>query len=169
MSVHLAVPIRSTARVHVELTAKPIHLPLQVTVFEFRRQPAATTLQVEVAEDQSTEMRSVGDTAGRGKIGECTDNNDEILRRNWKDERHQDRTVGVIHRERQQNAEERTRSADCRGSVRRLRYLERQPRYEDRGDRCADSGYCVVPDKKLRAPEAFELDAEHPHTQHIEE
>ena len=83
MSVHLAVPIRSTARVHVELAAEAIHLPLQIAVFDFRRQPASTALEVEIAEDQPAQMRRMRDAAGRGKVRERADDDDEIFRPEW--------------------------------------------------------------------------------------
>src|SRR6188508_2047395 len=155
MSVHLAVPIRSTARVHVELAAEPIHLPFQVAILEFGGQAAAAAPEEEVAEDQPAKVRGVCDTTRRRKIRQRADDDDEVFRRNRKDERHQDRALGVIHREREQNAEERTRGTYRDGVIGRPGDRKWQQRHENRRDRGTDSCHGIVADEKLCAPQAL--------------
>src|SRR4051812_33988732 len=124
-SVDLAVPVGPTAGVHVELSAEAIHLPLQVPVFEFGGEPAAAALQVEVAENQPTEVRCMRHAAGRREVRQRADDNDEIFRRNGKDERHQDWTLRVVHCERQEDPEQRTGCAHGDVIVSRPRDRER--------------------------------------------
>src|SRR3954471_1932057 len=149
-SVDLAVPVGPAAGVHVELPAKAIHLPLQVPVFEFCGEPAPAALQVEVAKDQPTQMRGVRHAAGRREVRQRADDNDEIFRRNGKDERHEDWTLRVVHGERQQDPEQRTRGSDGDRVVGRTRDRERQQRDQNRRNRGADAGHGVIADEKLR-------------------
>src|SRR4026207_728821 len=112
MSVHLSVPVRSAAGVDIELPAKTVHLPFQVTVFALRCEPAAAPPQIQVAEAPPAEMCGVRDAAGRGEIRQGTDDDHEVFRRNREEEGQQDWPLREVQRKGEQNAEERGGGAD---------------------------------------------------------
>src|SRR3954463_13101304 len=74
MAVHLAVPVRASSGVDVELAPQAVHLPLEVAVLDFGREPAAAAAQVEVPEHHAPEMREVRD--GRCAVTRRTEERD---------------------------------------------------------------------------------------------
>src|SRR4030095_9545262 len=63
-SVNATVPVvRAAAGVHVEFLTKTIDLPFQISVLHLRDGIAAGTLEVQVPDEESAQMRRVGHAA----------------------------------------------------------------------------------------------------------
>src|SRR5579872_1216058 len=172
--VDASVPIiRASAGVYVELLpgADAIQLPLVEAVADFENRMDAAVLQIQIADEQAKQMRRVRGAAGvaeRRVQGDRSENRDAPLRRNPEDEQ-QDRAFREVHRVREQQPVNRARRADDRNVAQLLGELERQEREEHRQHGGADAGDEVELQKKARAPHLFELRAEHPQREHVEQ
>src|SRR4029453_58067 len=64
-SVNATVPVvPADAGVHVEFLTKTIDLPFQIAVLHLRDGIAAGALEIQIADEQSAQMRGVGHAAG---------------------------------------------------------------------------------------------------------
>src|SRR5258706_4105584 len=93
--------VGAAARVDVEFLANAVDFPLQVAIFQLRQWMDPSTLQEEIPDDESAEMRRVRNAAANPKRRierDRANNEHEVLGRNRKDEIEENRPLGKIHR-----------------------------------------------------------------------
>src|SRR5579872_6880517 len=123
--------------------------------------------QIRVAEGHTTQVRHVADAAvdvQRAQERDCPDDHHHVFRLHGEDEKEQHDLVGIEHAEGDQQAEDRSRGADCVGAPVAHESIDGYIAYAG-----SDAAEKVVLEKTPRAPVLLEGGSKHPERQHVEQ